>query len=273
MPVAPDYAPSLAASRRRRPPQRTTPKNSRLGFFGNPSGRTLGRRHLPHRTAPGYRGSRYKTASGRPKWLNADPAGLAGGLNLYAYVGNDPIAFVDPSGLVQWIPAGKATLGIITNGLGIAASIGLAAVPDPTLLTKVAAGAVALKSGYGLQANFNNLGAALFDQAPVSKGALTTDVAQIVAPGNEGAQKFALAVDLSIDLATGRISANAAESAAGTLVRDANGFPLYEMEYQYIQNPAEIGGDLAKIFNRAALAEVGIDEALIPLIKGSKNCP
>ena len=99
MPAAPDYAPSLAASGRRRPPQRATFKNSRLGFFGAPSGRTLAKRRSACRTAPGYRRCGYKTASGRPEWLNADPAGLAGGLNLYAYVGNNPISGIDPKGL------------------------------------------------------------------------------------------------------------------------------------------------------------------------------
>jgi RHS repeat-associated protein len=98
---APETAPSLAASGRRRPPQRATPKNSRLGFFGNPSGRTLGKRRSARRTASSYRACGYKTASGRPKWLNADPAGLAGGLNLYAYVGNNPISGIDPLGLVN----------------------------------------------------------------------------------------------------------------------------------------------------------------------------
>jgi hypothetical protein len=126
VPVAPDYAPSLAAPGRRHPPQRATPKNSRLGFFGNPSGRTLAKRRSARRTAPGYRGCGYKTASGRPKWLSRDPVGESGanitlllvrqnvvsadrmrerptelitGPNLYRYVEDDPIDGVDPTGL------------------------------------------------------------------------------------------------------------------------------------------------------------------------------
>jgi RHS repeat-associated protein len=113
VPVAPDYAPSLAASERRRPPQRAAPKNSRRGFFGTPSGRTLARRHLPHATAPGYRACGYKTASGRPKWLNRDPIGIAGGINLYAYVDNNPITGIDPLGLVNWRKVATGSLTVV----------------------------------------------------------------------------------------------------------------------------------------------------------------
>ena len=44
-----------------------------------------------------YRARVYSVALGR--FLQPDPAGFADGLNLYAYVANDPMNFIDPMGL------------------------------------------------------------------------------------------------------------------------------------------------------------------------------
>jgi uncharacterized protein RhaS with RHS repeats len=41
------------------------------------------------------------------RWLNRDPIGEAGGVNLYGYVGGDPTTLTDPSGLLFGFNAGE----------------------------------------------------------------------------------------------------------------------------------------------------------------------
>jgi RHS repeat-associated protein len=47
-----------------------------------------------------FRARWYDPVSGR--WLSPDPIGIAGGLNQYAFCGNDPVNATDPSGLVLY---------------------------------------------------------------------------------------------------------------------------------------------------------------------------
>ena len=52
----------------------------------------------------------YDPSTGR--YITSDPIGLAGGLNMYAYVGNNPLYWIDPLGLdrTSWFGPGR-TLG------------------------------------------------------------------------------------------------------------------------------------------------------------------
>ena len=64
--------------------------------LGNPY-RYTGRRYDPE-TGLYYHRSRYYSAT-LGRFLEVDPIGLAGGMNLYAYVHNNPLRWVDPMGM------------------------------------------------------------------------------------------------------------------------------------------------------------------------------
>ena len=69
-----------------------------------------------------YRNRVYDQDTGR--WLQEDPAGLAGGVNLYQFNGNNPVAYTDPFGLCPEPPGSCEALGFaIGSGVGVAVSV------------------------------------------------------------------------------------------------------------------------------------------------------
>src|SRR5690606_24090940 len=116
--------------------------------FGAQAGAGSGSRDNEASTGTGYTGASTPTAAGggfvylRNRWydpntgrfLTQDPIGLAGGVNLYAYAGSNPVAFSDPFGLCPeperkdgivcislFIPE-KAAMGLKGDGRGYSAA-------------------------------------------------------------------------------------------------------------------------------------------------------
>ena len=95
---------------------RTPSLKTRVGVFGLRSwGRTRRCRRPGSGTAPGCKASSYETVSGPPIWPNRDPIGENGGINLYGYVGNNPVNAIDPRGLWQFTIGGAIYLGGIVS--------------------------------------------------------------------------------------------------------------------------------------------------------------
>jgi RHS repeat-associated protein len=92
-------------------------KTYRYDAFGNstvteppgnwPGFTYTGREYHPRSGLYYYRARWYDPELGR--FLTQDPIGHLGGVNLYAYVGNDPVGRTDPLGLLTWCEAGEKT--------------------------------------------------------------------------------------------------------------------------------------------------------------------
>jgi hypothetical protein len=79
------------------------------------------------------------------RFISRDPLGEKGGLNLYGYVGNDPVNGVDPSGLFLENPEAAVGLAIFTAALAGGSEI--ANAPGPCDKTYASQGPVPLVIG------------------------------------------------------------------------------------------------------------------------------
>ena len=193
----------------------------RYGYTGQRSMAALGLLY--------YKARFYSPSLGR--FLQPDPIGYADDLNLYAYVGNNPVNFTDPSGLVANWAKGTALTGVnaatdfLTGGFGQRAS---QAINNGEL------GEALLYTGAGMAFGAMNV-------LTLGQGTVATGVTKGIANGASNvANAGRLAEQLTVQ------SSKSPFTAAGTLTKEAIAGSRQIISPDQIKNAAAVPSGFGK---------------------------
>jgi hypothetical protein len=182
---------------------------------------------------------------------------LNAGLNTFQYVEQNSLSFKDPSGLVNKIALARASVGLISNSLGVIVGFGVGAIPEPTLLTKAAAVVVIGKSSSGVVLNARNFYSALIGCDDEVASSLPNLIAETFYPGNESARRISDVVDLSIDLALGFGIRTSLKNSIGLRVGPPPAGNMIEIVK--VKDPSDIG-TLGNIFISTSVIDVFVKD-------------
>lgn len=161
-----------------------------------------------------YHGARYY-APWLGRWISADPAGLADGVNVYTYVRGNPVVNSDPTGHLSWGQWAGIAAAVVVGTVVTVATAGLAGPVVGTVAAGIIGGIVGGAAGGAV----GEVVEAAVDQRPITAGNVVRAAAIGAAVGGVFAGAGAAVGAVARSAAGQAVGRAVVSSAAGTAVR------------------------------------------------------